>query len=104
VAQSIQADLKACGITDRLIPVSQGDYYSKYLDSPQAAARGVWDISEPGWVPDWYGNNGRAIVEPLFDGRTYGPNSVNYGDYNNPAVNALIDKALAAPDENPVPS
>jgi len=100
VAQDIQADLKACGITDKLVPVNQGDYYSKYLNSPSAAQRGVWDISEPGWVPDWYGNNGRAIIEPLFDGRNYGPNSVDYGDYNNPAVNALIDKALAAPDQN----
>ena len=100
VAQAVQADLKACGITDKLIPVNQGDYYGKYLNSPDAAKRGVWDLTEPGWVPDWYGNNGRAIVEPLFDGRTYGPNSVDYGDYNNPAVNALIDKALAAPDED----
>jgi ABC-type transport system substrate-binding protein len=100
VAQDIQADLKACGITDQLVPVNQGDYYGKYLNSPSAAKRGVWDISEPGWVPDWYGNNGRAIIEPLFDGRNYGPNSVDYGDYNNPAVNTLIDKALAAPDQN----
>ena len=100
VAQTIQADLKSCGITDKLVPVNQGDYYTKYLDSPDAAKRGVWDISEPGWVPDWYGNNGRAIVEPLFDGRTYGPNSTDYGDYNNPAVNALIDKALSARDVN----
>ena len=99
VAQDIQADLKACGITDKLVPVNQGDYYSKYLTSTSAAQRGVWDISEPGWVPDWYGNNGRAIIEPMFDGRNYGPNSVDYGDYNNPAVNALIDKALAAPDQ-----
>jgi peptide/nickel transport system substrate-binding protein len=50
-------------------------------------------------VPDWFGNNGRAVIEPLFDGRTYGPNSVDYGDYNNPKVNALIDKALATQDE-----
>ena len=100
VAQDVQADLKACGITDKLIPVNQGDYYGKYLNSPSAAQRGVWDVSEPGWVPDWYGDNGRAIIEPLFDGRNYGPNSVDYGDYDNPAVDALIDKALAAPDQN----
>ena len=99
VAQSVQADLKKCGITVKLVPSTQGDYYSRYLESPSAAGRGVWDISEPGWVPDWFGNNGRAVIEPLFDGRTYGPNSVNYGDYNNPAVNALIDKALVASDE-----
>jgi ABC-type transport system substrate-binding protein len=98
VAQAVQADLKKCGITDQLVPVSQGDYYGKYLASPDAARRGVWDISEPGWVPDWYGNNGRSVIEPLFDGRTYGPNSVDYGDYNSPTVNALIDKALVETD------
>jgi ABC-type transport system substrate-binding protein len=98
VAQAIQADLKNCGITDKLVPVNQGDYYSKYLENPDATKRGVWDISEPGWVPDWYGDNGRAIIEPLFDGRGYGPNSTDYGDYNNATVNALIDKALAAKD------
>jgi ABC-type transport system substrate-binding protein len=100
VAQAIQADLKKCGITDQLVPVNQGDYYGKYLASPDAAKRGVWDISEPGWVPDWYGNNGRTVIEPLFDGRTYGPNSVDYGDYDNPTVNSLIDKALAASDQS----
>jgi ABC-type transport system substrate-binding protein len=99
VAQAVQADLKNCGITVKLVPSTQGDYYSRYLESPDAARRGVWDISEPGWVPDWYGNNGRAVIEPLFDGRTYGANSVDYGDYDNPAVNALIDRALAASDE-----
>lgn len=99
VAQTVQADLKQCGITVKLVPSNQGDYYGKYLESPSAAKRGVWDISEPGWVPDWYGNNGRAIIEPLFDGRTYGPNSVDYGDYDNPAVDSLIDQALSATDQ-----
>jgi peptide/nickel transport system substrate-binding protein len=99
VAQTVQADLAKCGITVHLMPVTQGDYYGKYLASPSAARRGVWDLSEPGWVPDWYGNNGRAVIEPLFDGRTYGPNSVDYGDYNNAMVNGLIDRALRTTDE-----
>ena len=99
VAQSIQASLAKCGVTTKIVPVTQADYYGKYINNPAASRRGVWDITEPGWVPDWYGNNGRAIIEPLFDGRTYGPNSVDYGDYNNPKVNALIDKALATTDQ-----
>jgi peptide/nickel transport system substrate-binding protein len=97
VAQSIQADFKACGVTTKIVPVSQGDYYGKYLNSPSATKAGTWDISEPGWIADWYGNNGRSFIAVLFDGRTYGPNTVDYGDYNSPAVNALIDQALAAP-------
>jgi peptide/nickel transport system substrate-binding protein len=99
VAQSIQASLAQCGVTTRILPVTQGDYYGKYLNNPAASRRGTWDISEPGWVPDWFGNNGRAITEPLFDGRHYGPNSVDYGDYNNSKVDALIDRALASQDQ-----
>jgi ABC-type transport system substrate-binding protein len=99
VAQSVQASLRKCGVTTKIVPVTQGDYYGKYLNDPAAAKRGVWDISEPGWVPDWFGNNGRAIIEPLFDGRTYGPNSTDFGDYNNPKVNALIDRALASSNQ-----
>jgi peptide/nickel transport system substrate-binding protein len=99
VAQSVQADLKACGVTTQIVPVSQGDYYGKYLNLPSAAKAGNWDITEPGWVPDWFGNNGRSNLEPLFDGRNYGPGSTDWGDYNSPAFNALIDQAMTAPDQ-----
>jgi peptide/nickel transport system substrate-binding protein len=98
VTQSVQSDLQACGVTVKLIPQSQADFYGKYLSTPSAARQGLWDIAAPGWVPDWYGNNGRAIVEPLFDGRNYGANSPDYGDYNSPVVNRLIDRALAEQD------
>jgi ABC-type transport system substrate-binding protein len=97
VAQSVQADLAKCGVTTKIVSVSQGDYYGKYLNSPAATSAGTWDISEPGWVADWYGNNGRSFIAVLFDGRKYGPNTVDYGDYNSPTVNALIDKAESAP-------
>jgi ABC-type transport system substrate-binding protein len=98
VAQSVQADLAKCGVKTKIVSVSQGDYYGKYLNSPAATKAGTWDISEPGWVADWYGNNGRSFIAVLFDGRKYGPNTVDYGDYNSPVVNALIDKAESAPD------
>ncbi|WP_051944283.1 ABC transporter substrate-binding protein [Streptacidiphilus rugosus] len=98
VAQSIQADFKACGVTTQIISVSGGDYYGKYLNDPKSSAAGNWDISEPGWIPDWFGNNGRATIQPLFDGRAYGPGSTDWGDVNDATTNALIDQALAAPD------
>jgi peptide/nickel transport system substrate-binding protein len=100
VYQSVQADFKKCGVTVVGKPSAASDYYGKYLSDPTAAKSGVWDISEPGWVPDWYGNNARAIVEPLFDGRTYGPGSTDWGDYDNPKVNADIDKALSTTDSS----
>ena len=100
VAQSVQADFANCGVKTKIVSVSQGDYYGKYLNSPSATKAGTWDISEPGWVADWYGNNGRSFIAVLFDGRKYGPNTVNYGDYNSSKVNALIDQAESAPTES----
>ncbi|MEO3822952.1 ABC transporter substrate-binding protein [Actinomadura sp. B10D3] len=98
IAQSIAENLAACGVKTKLTADSGGSFYSGTLSTPARAREGAWDIAAPGWVPDWYGNNGRTTVQPLFDGRTYGQNSTNYGGYDNPQVNALIDAALTAPD------
>nr|WP_185034887.1 ABC transporter substrate-binding protein [Actinomadura coerulea] len=98
IAQSIAQNLDACGVETELTPDSGGSFYSSTLSTPARAREGKWDIAAPGWVPDWYGNNGRSIIQPLFDGRAYGPGSTNYGGYDNPQVNALIDAALTAPD------
>ncbi len=97
VAQTVQASLAAAGIRTQLIPSTGSDFYAKYLQNPDAGKRGEWDIAVAAWVPDWFGNNGRSMIQALFDGRTYGPNSTNYGDYNSPVVNRAIDAALAAP-------
>ncbi|WP_372506849.1 ABC transporter substrate-binding protein [Actinomadura madurae] len=98
IAQSIAENLAACGVKTELTADSGGSFYSGTLSTPARAREGAWDIAAPGWVPDWFGNNGRSIVQPLFDGRAYGQNSTNYGGYDNPQVNALIDAALTAPD------
>jgi ABC-type transport system substrate-binding protein len=96
-AQSVQANLAAAGVTVQLVPVANGGaYYTQYLQNPDASKRGVWDLAAPGWIPDWFGNNGRSIISPLFDGRAYAPGSTNYGDYNSDATNSDIDNALQA--------
>ncbi|GAA3213285.1 ABC transporter substrate-binding protein [Actinocorallia longicatena] len=96
IAELIAQNLRACGVTVRLIPDTTGGLYGQTLVTPSQTRDGAWDIAAPGWTPDWYGNNGRSIIQPLFDGRTYGQNSTNYGGYDNPKVNALIDRALTA--------
>lgn len=98
IAQSIAENLSACGVDTRLTPDTGGSFYSSTIATPARAREGQWDIAAPGWTPDWYGNNGRSIIQPLFDGRGYGQNSTDYGGYNNPQVNALIDSALTATD------
>jgi peptide/nickel transport system substrate-binding protein len=94
--QSYQADFAKIGVTLQGIPVPGSQYYTKYLGNPDAAKSGLWDIADPGWIPDWFGNNGRSVIEPLFDGRHYGPGSTDWGDYNSDAVNSDIDNALKA--------
>jgi peptide/nickel transport system substrate-binding protein len=99
LAQTLQASLLRAGIRAELVPATPADFYAKYLQSPENAQRGVWDLAIAGWVPDWYGNNGRSVVQALFDGRTIGPNSVNYGAYDSSETNRLIDAALSATSE-----
>jgi peptide/nickel transport system substrate-binding protein len=95
--ESYQANLAAAGVTLKLVPIANGaTFYTQYLQNPDATKRGVWDLAAPGWIPDWFGNNGRSIISPLFDGRAYGPSSNDYGDYNSDATNADIDNALQA--------
>lgn len=97
VAQADQAALQKAGFNVKLVTVNPADaFYTKYLENPTASKAGSWDIAEPGWIPDWLGDNGRSIFEPLFDGRTYGPDTVDYGDYDSAALNKDIDLALAA--------
>ncbi|MEU5880976.1 ABC transporter substrate-binding protein [Spirillospora sp. NPDC047279] len=98
IAESLKENLEGCGIKIKLIPDTGGNYYGSTLADPAKTREGAWDIAAPGWTPDWYGNNGRSLIQPLFDGRAYGPNSTNFGGYDSPQVNALIDSALTAPD------
>ncbi len=53
-------------------------------------------MGQPIWIPDWFGNNGRTIIQALFQGPNCVVNTVNYGCYDNATVNSLITKAEAA--------
>jgi ABC-type transport system substrate-binding protein len=97
IAQSIQSSLNAGGFKVTIVPATQSDFYGKYLTQPQTAKRGVWDIAAPGWIPDWFGNNGRSTLQPIMT--QPGPGASDYAGYNSPVVTGLIDKALAAPSQ-----
>ncbi len=96
VAKSYTHDLAAGGITVNLVPVSQSDYY-RLLQDPDRAVKGEWDFTAAAWTPDWFGNNGRAYIQPMFQSN-FAPGTANYGDYSNPEVDRLIKEALAAQD------
>jgi peptide/nickel transport system substrate-binding protein len=94
--QTLQADLKPFGINVKNKVVPDADIYTKYLEVPDTAHRGVWDIAAAGWIPDWFGQAALSFFSPNFDGRVLPPNSSNFGLYNDPATNTLIDQGLKA--------
>jgi peptide/nickel transport system substrate-binding protein len=52
------------------------------------------------WCPDYPGNGSRSFIGVLLDGRKITPTANNnYGNYDNPRVNEMIDKAYATADE-----
>jgi peptide/nickel transport system substrate-binding protein len=92
--QSIQGSLAACGITLKGMPKpSGGAYFTDLGNTPQTSKPGTWDMATGSWFPDWFGNNGRTLIQPLFQTNcTQG--TVNAGCYSNPAVDHLISQAL----------
>jgi peptide/nickel transport system substrate-binding protein len=96
--QTIQQDLTKVGITIKGVPASNADFYTKYLQDPKTARAGVWDVSLAGWGSDWYGNAALTFFRPLFYGKpSFAPFGSNFGLYDSPKANDLIDQATAAP-------
>jgi peptide/nickel transport system substrate-binding protein len=98
---TLQQDLSQAGITVTGVPVPNADFYTKYLQVPDVAKKGTWDVSLAGWGPDWYGDAASAFFLPLFYGKggaAFPPNGSDFGFYDNPKVDALIDQASSEPD------
>ena len=93
---AIQASLASCGITLSGKPEPLSTMFTDLGNSPENNKPGQWDMGQPGWIPDWFGNNGRTVVQALFQGPNCVVNTVNYGCYDNSTVNSLIAKAEAA--------
>ncbi len=96
VAQAAQSDLAKIGVKVKLLGTPSADFYTKYMEVPSVAKRGVWDISVAGWGPDWYDQGALSYFGPLFSGSaSFPPQGSNFGFYSNPTVTGLINKAAA---------
>jgi peptide/nickel transport system substrate-binding protein len=95
VFQAIQASLATCGITLAGKPEPGSSFFVDLGNAPENNKAGTWDIGQAGWIPDWFGNNGRTVIQALFAPSCV-INTVNYGCYNNATVNSLITKAESA--------
>ncbi|MEI6667757.1 MAG: ABC transporter substrate-binding protein [Acidobacteriota bacterium] len=92
-AQALQASLSKAGISVQIAQYTFADYMGRLLADPDNARRGEWDLALVDWGPDWFGNNSRSVLVPLFDSRNVGQNGANYGGYRNAEVDALMHRA-----------
>ncbi|WP_328609960.1 ABC transporter substrate-binding protein [Amycolatopsis sp. NBC_00345] len=97
LAHSYAGDLRAAGAEVEMIRIEHADEYYRILQDPARSLAGDWDVTAPSWTPDWFGNNGRTCVQPLFESPS-GAGSCNYGGYSDPAVDKMIAEALSEPD------
>jgi len=85
-AEAIASDLRAVGIPVELRPVTLSEYLTAYKTSAAC-----W---YGGWYPDF--PDAGNFMEPVFHARNIRPGaSLNATRYNNPKVNALLDRAHA---------
>jgi peptide/nickel transport system substrate-binding protein len=94
---AIQASLKPCGVNLVGKPEPGSSFFVDLGNSPVNAKPGTWDLGQPGWIPDWFGNNGRTVLEPLFKTRCV-VNTNNYGCFSNKTLDNTIDAAEKTSD------
>jgi peptide/nickel transport system substrate-binding protein len=95
VAAAIQASLKPCGVDLNLKLEPGSSFFVDLGNTPANNKPGTWDMAQPGWIPDWFGNNGRTVIAPLFQTRCV-LNTNNYGCFSNKTLDNTIAKAEAA--------
>jgi peptide/nickel transport system substrate-binding protein len=93
----IQESLARAGIDLKVTRYQGFDLWAKSLAIP--AKRLEHQLGQTIWNPDYLGvgDNARQTIVPQYDGRL-DPAVANYTEYHNPAVNRLIDRALAETD------
>ena len=93
---AIQASLQPCGVNLVGKPEPGSSFFVDLGNSPVNNKAGTWDMGQPGWIPDWFGPNGRTIMDPLFKTRCV-LNTNNYGCFSSKLLDSTINQAEAAP-------
>jgi peptide/nickel transport system substrate-binding protein len=96
IFEAIQASLANCGVTLTGKGEPGSSFFVDLGNAPVNNKAGTWDMGQAGWIPDWFGNNGRTIIQALFQGPNCVENTVNDGCVNNASVNSDITAAEAA--------
>jgi len=94
----IEDSLKRAGIDLKVKTYKEAALWEKSLALP--AKRREHQLAQNFWRPDYLGDNARQSIVPQYDSRIDPAVSGNFSEYHNPAVNRLIDRALAEPDRD----
>jgi peptide/nickel transport system substrate-binding protein len=92
---AMQAALAKCNISLKGRAENGSTYFTDLGNSPVNNRPNEWDLATGSWYPDWYGNNGRSVVQPLFQTSCV-VNTVNDGCYSSKTEDNLINQALKA--------
>jgi peptide/nickel transport system substrate-binding protein len=95
VFAAIQASLKPCGVNLTGKPEAGSTFFVDLGNAPVNNKPGTFDMGQAGWFPDWFGNNGRTVIAPLFQTNCV-LNTTNYGCYSSKTLDGLIHGAEAA--------
>jgi peptide/nickel transport system substrate-binding protein len=90
----IEESLKRAGIRLKVTINREWEPHFQALGNP--AKRLEHQLAQSGWRLDYLGDNARQSIVPQYDSRLGFQD--NFSEYHNPAVNRLIDRALAEPD------
>ncbi|MCO7219215.1 ABC transporter substrate-binding protein [Klenkia sp. PcliD-1-E] len=98
VADRLVAQLARVGIQVTVAPLDPTTYYTAGIGSPQAIADGQYGMLLATWTSDL--PTPASFLVPLVDSRSISqqPGNSNYGLLADPAVDALVDAAVASDD------
>jgi len=92
----IRASLARAGIHLKPKTYKEDDLFDKSLAIP--AKRLEHQVGQGIWGLDYLGDNARGSIVTQYDSRLDPAVSGNFSEYHSPAVNRLIDRALAEPN------
>jgi peptide/nickel transport system substrate-binding protein len=94
----IQASLARAGIRLKPTHYHEAEIVEESLAIP--SKRRQHQVGQSGWIQDYPGDNARQAIVSQYDGRLPSSVRTNFSEYDNPAVNRLIDRALAETDRD----
>lgn len=95
IFDALRASLRACGVNLNGKPESGSTFIVDLSNAPDNVKPGTWDMAQPSWFPDWFGNVGRTIIAPMFQTGCV-RNTTNYGCYTSSQLDSLIKQAESA--------